>query len=127
MWWWCCFNFQRCEAILFAPLPVLRSVVLLPMAGLLVTLFLIHLSSLSQNALCSTRLSAIYSALMRSINLILNRSVSAGLVNRIATIVISFLRCWHQASLRASSASKVVCVLFMTFFFIASKVFSWES
>ena len=73
--------------------------VLLTRAGLYEALFLIHGSSLSHSYL---------------------EQECVGRVGYpIATVVISFLRCLHKASLRACRVSMAVCVLFFTLFCIA--------
>ena len=50
---------------------------------------------------------------MRLVNLL------AGLVNQIATFVISSLLCLHYATIKKSSVSKGMCVLFLTLFSIS--------
>ena len=68
-----------------------------------VVVVVIHFCSLLRDK--CVHLSSLCSALMKLVNLILNRSVSAGLVNWIAVVMI-FLRCLHQTSVRANSVSK---------------------
>ena len=68
-----------------------------------VVVVVIHFCSLLRDK--CVHFSSLCSALMKLVNLILNRSVSAGLVNWIAVVII-FLRCLHLASVRASSVSK---------------------
>ena len=70
-----------------------------------VVVVVIHFCSLLRDK--CVHFSSLCSALMRLVNLILNRSVSAGLVNWIAVVMI-FLRCLHQASVRAFKKKKIL-------------------